>query len=671
MILPVGQSDGLRVPWVTGAVILVCLGLYLGTDHELVEEGPLPAELLAEAADYWREHAYLQVEPELMIEVGRDVPPDQRRKLLQDLRYDSYQRWPDNEEMRNAQQEVMDFLTARALGHTEAEQGEANSYTRWGLVPAKPRLSAFFTHPFMHTSWLHLAANLLILFLAGAALEERVGAGLLVPLLALAALTSGAVSLLASPGSTLPLLGSAGVVAAVVGATLAHYRLHSIRCLYLVAIGPEGAIRGSFRVPALALLPLWLVSAIGQTWLPGLEAQSLHAGQAAGLAFGAVATLLMTRIHVAERLSLGWLRAAWQQRAIARKERRATQSAKNPVAQEQEEGPLGDRDDSELGRLQAAAQSDPGNPQAVRAFWEATVASQQAEDAAPDMLRLVYRLVSRGEEDEAARTWIEVTSAVPSALAFPTLLVRLVPALIRSEEREQAIKALQQAVDPRNRGLTLQNALLAVQHAKELDPTLAECVARRTLELPDVPLDQRAALQELIDGAKSAPGSQAPTPKDAPRRTAKVDSSLSGPRFSGVKIVEGMAARLGENGLFLQVTDERMIELKYARIEALASAMVVRCLGQSPEVVIDLALNWSHVGDEALRIVRLRTDGFDPASLLGEDVSVEEAYRLLLDKLFDLTAAVPLPDEESARGRPMRVFSDLETYQREVLEVED
>jgi hypothetical protein len=86
--------------------------------------------------------------------------------------------------------------------------------------------------------------------------------------------------------------------------------------------------------------------------------------------------------------------------------------------------------------------------------------------------------------------------------------------------------------------------------------------------------------------------------------------------------------------------------------------------------VIDLVLNWSHVGDEALRIVRLRTDGFDPCSLLDEEVGVEEAYRILLGKLFDHTGAVPLPDEESARGRPMRVFSDLETYQREVLEVD-
>ena len=117
------------------------------------------------------------------------------------------------------------------------------------------------------------------------------------------------------------------------------------------------------------------------------------------------------------------------------------------------------------------------------------------------------------------------------------------------------------------------------------------------------------------------------------------------------------------------MASDRIIELKYARVEALSAAMVVRSLGQSPEVVIDLAINWSATGDEALRIVRLRSDGFDPTSLVGEQASLEDAYRTLLDKLLTLTRATPLPDEESARGRPMRVFSDLETYQREVLDV--
>ena len=151
----------------------------------------------------------------------------------------------------------------------------------------------------------------------------------------------------------------------------------------------------------------------------------------------------------------------------------------------------------------------------------------------------------------------------------------------------------------------------------------------------------------------------------------RLPSTLSsGPRFGGVKIVEGTPARFSKSGLFIQVAAGRMIELKYARVEALAAAMVVRSLGQSPEIVIDLALNWSQAGDEALRIVRLRSDGFDPRTLIPDEDNLEDAYRAFLDKLLTLTRALPLPDEESARGRPMRVYSDLDTYQREVLEVE-
>ncbi|MEE9280655.1 MAG: rhomboid family intramembrane serine protease [Myxococcota bacterium] len=672
MILPVGQSEVLRVPWVTGALILVCLVFFFVTDGEPVAPTPVSAEQLSEAAEYWSEHAYLEVEPEIVIEAARGVPAAERGRYLQDLKHDSYGRWPDAEEMRLAQQEILDFLTSQALGQTAAESGEPSAYARWGLVPDAPRALTFFTHPAFHASWQQLLANLLILFLAGAALEARLGHALVAALLPLAAALSGGASLLVSLDSTQPLIGATGVAAGLVGAALASYRLQRIRCLYVLAIGPEGAIRGSFQLPALVLLPLWLASAIGQVWLPGIELQAHLAGQAAGLISGVAVSLVVGRLAMGERLrfpALGALKLSAltgrlpRPRRRAREDKERTGSAASAPAEGQPPGA------AELEALQQAARANPGDVQTVRTFWETAVAVEQAATAAPDMLRLVHHYVGRGEAEAAARTWIEVTSKVPNAFAYPTLLVRLIPALRSIGETEQAAKAVRQAIDPRNRGLTLQNALRAVELAKALDPALAVGAARRALELPDVPLDARALLEALIaETPAPSPAQPAPTPAPSPAGAPAVDSSAGGPRFPGVKIVEGTPTRLAENGLFIQVAAERMIELKYARVEALAAAMVVRSLGQSPEVVIDLALNWNQTGEEALRIVRLRSDGSDAHSLLDDEASLEDV-RTLLDKLLTLTRAVPLPDEESARGRPMRVFSDLESYQREVLEV--
>ena len=681
MILPVGQSEVLRVPWITGWVSLACLAVFLADDSELVVPTSPTPEQLAEATEYWRDHAYLEAEPEILLEVGRGKSAEERRELVQELRYDSYQRWPDNEEMRRAQQEVLDFVTARALGQTEGVADASSIFTRWGLVPAEPRPLAFLTHAFLHASWLQLLASLLILYVAGAALEERWGP-LLALLLPICAAASGGVALLVSLGSTLPLFGAAGMSAGLVGAALARYRLQKIRCYYLLGADRKGPIRGSFTLPAVALLlPLWLASAVGQAWLPGLELAALYAGQLAGLAVGAGTALLVTRFGLEDRLGILWLRAWWERQRLERaKRRKAKREAAKGESEEAAEEP---EVESELDQRKAAAEGNPGDPEAARAFWEAARSAGQAELAVAQMLRLVHYYVNRGEDQEAARTWIEVTTDVPQALAYPTLLVRLCPALVGLGERDQAQRALRQAIDSRNRGLTLPNALRAVRHARELDPGLSVAAAKRALEMPDVPLDERAALQELIDAGGSAQQEHAvqetvqpaphPTPAigvESPAPPPAVDSSAGGPRFSSVKIVEGTPARLSRSGLFIEVAAGRMIELKYARVEALATAMVVRSLGQSPEVVIDLALNWTQVGDGTLRVVRLRSDGFDPRTLIPDEESLEDAYRALLDKLLTLTRAIPLPDEESARGRPMRVFSDLETYQREVLEVE-
>ncbi len=704
MILPVGQSEVLRVPWVTGVVVLVCLALFLTIDAELPEQAPAPAEDLAQAAEYWREHAYLDVDPEIMMEVGRGLATEERRKLYQDLRHDSYQRWPEDEEMRRAQQEVLDSLSARALA-SDTTPRVANAYTRWGLVPADPGALAFFTHPFLHGSWAHLLMNLLILFLAGAALEERWGHLRLAAIIPFAGALTGAAALVAVLGSPTPLFGSAGIAACVVGAALAHYRLKSIRCYYALGIDRKGPIQGSFRVPALSLLPLWLASAVGQVWLLGLEVPPLVAAQATGLVFGAAATLVFARLAGQERpglsgerpkrerskrerpkrerpkrerpkLGSGLLKKLGEKAKLARESKRAQKSAPEK-SESQEPAP---EDVSEFAQLEAESEANPGDPDAARAFWEAALAAGRPEAAAPAMLRAIHYRVSRGEAEEAARTWVEITAAVPNAYAYPTLLVRLIPALSALGDNSQAARALRQAIDPRNRGLTLQNALRAVHYARELDPQLCVEAARRALDLPDVPADARSTLQSIIEQggpvATASPGPDGPitraglAPPTPVPEAPQVSSAAGGPRFSGLKIVEGKPAKLAENGLFIEVAAERIIELKYARVEALSAAMVVRSLGQNPEIVIDLVLNWTATGDEALRIVRLHSDGFDPTILVGEQASLEDAYRTLLDKLLTLTRATPLPDEESARGRPMRVFSDLETYQREVLEVD-
>jgi hypothetical protein len=88
-------------------------------------------------------------------------------------------------------------------------------------------------------------------------------------------------------------------------------------------------------------------------------------------------------------------------------------------------------------------------------------------------------------------------------------------------------------------------------------------------------------------------------------------------------------------------------------------------------ILVDLVLNWMTTANEKLRVVRLRTDQFDPRGLAPGVDSPAEALRRFLARLIERAGATPLPDVPSAQGRPFATFPSLVDYQRTVLLVED
>jgi hypothetical protein len=127
-----------------------------------------------------------------------------------------------------------------------------------------------------------------------------------------------------------------------------------------------------------------------------------------------------------------------------------------------------------------------------------------------------------------------------------------------------------------------------------------------------------------------------------------------------------MPTKLREEAVALQLLAGRKVGIEYTKIEAVAVAEV-RGLADHPVVVIDLVLNWGEQGASALRVVRLRSDGFDPRMVIEAPGDPAEALRSFLSELLARSGAVPLPDLDGALGVNLRAFDDLEAYQREVL----
>ncbi len=104
------------------------------------------------------------------------------------------------------------------------------------LFPNKLVLLSLITSLFLHTSWPHLASNMLFLWIFGNNIEDRVGH---VPFAAFY-LVSGIFATLghvaAQPSSTIAVLGASGAIAGLMGAYLAWFPDAPIRTLVFLIV---------------------------------------------------------------------------------------------------------------------------------------------------------------------------------------------------------------------------------------------------------------------------------------------------------------------------------------------------------------------------------------------------------------------------------------------------
>ena len=101
----------------------------------------------------------------------------------------------------------------------------------------------------MHGSWLHLAGNMLFLWIFGNNVEDRLGRRRFVPFYLLCGLAAAIGQIAVEPGSTAMLIGAAGAISGVLGAYLLMFP--RARVLALVGIIP-------LRLPAWVVLGAYI-----------------------------------------------------------------------------------------------------------------------------------------------------------------------------------------------------------------------------------------------------------------------------------------------------------------------------------------------------------------------------------------------------------------------------
>ena len=132
----------------------------------------------------------------------------------------------------------------------------------WGLVPAAFSWVTVFTSMFLHGGILHVAGNMLYLWIFGDNVEDRMGHGRFLVFYLLCGVAAALAQTIAVPDSVVPMVGASGAIAGVMGAYFVLYPKSRI-----VTLVPILFFFQIIEVPAILFLGIWFlmqfVSGIG------------------------------------------------------------------------------------------------------------------------------------------------------------------------------------------------------------------------------------------------------------------------------------------------------------------------------------------------------------------------------------------------------------------------
>jgi rhomboid family protein len=174
-------------------------------------------------------------------------------------------------------------LTVAEYRTSECDQ---DSFDNREFFPDKNVWLAVLTSMFLHGSILHIAGNMLFLWIFGNNVEDHLGSVLYAIFYALAGVAATGAHFLADPGSTVPVIGASGAIAGVMGAYLVLWP--RARILTLVPL----LLFFVVYLPAGVVLALWF----GLQFLTNPNEGVAWVAHVGGFVTGAVLGLVLRQI---------------------------------------------------------------------------------------------------------------------------------------------------------------------------------------------------------------------------------------------------------------------------------------------------------------------------------------------------------------------------------------
>jgi membrane associated rhomboid family serine protease len=181
-----------------------------------------------------------------------------------------------------------------------------------GVIPQAPGPApiylTLFTSMFMHAGLLHLAGNMLYLWIFGRHIEDNFGHLKFLAFYLICGVAAAVAQIAPDPDSVIPALGASGAIAGVLGAYLVMFPGNRIRVLL-----PLGIIWTTVRLPAVIVIGFWIVLQLFSGFATIIEhtAQQQGGGVAylahiGGFIAGVVLSFFFRRPIKAERGDRAW-----------------------------------------------------------------------------------------------------------------------------------------------------------------------------------------------------------------------------------------------------------------------------------------------------------------------------------------------------------------------------
>ena len=138
----------------------------------------------------------------------------------------------------------------------QSENALNQFFYRYGIVPqfvmSGQNLPSFITHMFLHGGWMHLAGNMLFLWIFGDNLEDLMGPVKFLMFYLAAGFAAAGLQIAADPASQVPMVGASGAIAGVLGGYLLMFPRARVDVVIILII-----IFKVFPIPAWIMLGLW------------------------------------------------------------------------------------------------------------------------------------------------------------------------------------------------------------------------------------------------------------------------------------------------------------------------------------------------------------------------------------------------------------------------------